>query len=90
MIAVLGKDEFYKNEANEKYFDIDVPLCFVWLFNVFVELYNASGEQLTWCDIDAYTRVRDVVFTQSEIDVVLKMKYWAESEAAKLREDGEG
>lgn len=90
LIGVIGMEEFEANSRYDKYRDVDVPPCFAWLFGAFVELWNAGGEHVTWSEIAAYESVRDVAFAQSEVDLILKMKLWAEGEIAKLREDEDG
>lgn len=80
-----------ENHKYDEYHDIPVPLCFKYIYNVFIELYNnASAESgFTWQDMESYCAVRKIKLSQLEIDYIIKCKNWANSEINKLRKDYE-
>lgn len=92
MIKDLGRNgekEFYSNEAYSDLWDIPVPPCFVYIFNVFIELYNSVDGGITFNDIKVYCDVRKVELKQIEIDYILKMKSWAASQIHEMEKDEE-
>ena len=75
------------NPSYEYLQDITIPPCFLWCFNVFLEIYGMSIDTITWKDIQAYCEMRDITLAQYEIDILIKIKRWANEEIAKLKED---
>lgn len=68
-----------------EYLEPDVPFCFIWLFNRFLELRSHSGESITWTEIESYGNIRNVKFTQFELDYIFKMSNWTNEEIEELR-----
>lgn len=83
----MGEEYFYSHSEYEYLYDLPIPLCFQDVFNIFLELYNFSGESITWQSIDAYERVRDISLQQIEIDYIIKMNTWANVIISQLREE---
>lgn len=46
-----------------------------------------SIDAITWKDVQAYCDMRKIELSQYEIDVIIKIKRWANEEIAKLKED---
>lgn len=88
-IESLGEEAFYSIEGNERFRDIPPPECFKWIYGVFIELRDMSGEVITFQDIDCWQRVRKCVLSQYEIGLVRQMQNWAGDEIQKLREASE-
>ena len=81
---------FEENESFDYLRDPDIPFCFLFVFNSFLEIYNGCHETMTWTDILSYAIIRKVNFTQSEIDYILKCNSWANSQIKKMRDEEEG
>lgn len=82
----MGEDAFWAVESNrETYSEPDVPLVYMFVFQTFLEIYNASGESVTWSDIFCYNEIRETRLTQFEITMILKCIGWANSEVSELR-----
>lgn len=94
-IKQLGVKEFYSNKSYEYLWDKPVPCCFVFIFNVFLEIYNSCtlvggltyARNITWQDIESYCRLRKIDLSQLEIDYLLKIKGWADQQIAELEKD---
>ena len=67
--------------------DPDIPFCFVFIFNSFIEIFNNSHETMTWTDIYSYAIMRKIDFTQTEIDYILKCNGWANTQINKMRNE---
>ena len=67
--------------------DPDIPFCFLFIFNTFLEIYNMCHETMTWTDIRSYAIMRKVDFSQTEIDYILKCNNWANSQIKKMRDE---
>ena len=67
--------------------DPDIPFCFMFIFTSFLEIYNFSGEQMTWTDIQSYAIMRHIEFRQIELDYILKCYSWANSQKQKMRDE---
>ena len=67
--------------------DPHIPFCFLFVFNAFLEIYNYSGEQMTWTDIRSYVIMRHIEFRQIELDYILKCCNWANAQKQKMREE---
>lgn len=65
--------------------DIEIPKCFKYVFNIFMELYNHSKEMITWQDIQAYESVRCVKLQQVEIDYIIKINNIANSQINEMQ-----
>lgn len=87
MIDSIGEEEFLNSTEYEYLQEPKVPPCFVWVYTVFIEIYNHCGETLTWSEIKAYCDLRQIVLSQLEIDYILKMNGWANSKIKEMRED---
>ena len=46
-------------------------------------------ETMTWTDIYSYAIMRNIKFTQVEIDYILKCNSWANSKIQKMRDEAE-
>ena len=85
LVKDLGEEELLTNEAYSGYRDIPPPVCFSYIYGVFIELYNGSKEMITWRDIDSWQRVRKADLSQYEVDLLRRMSAWADSEIAELK-----
>ena len=84
----MGEVAFWNIQSNvETYSEPTVPPCFVFIFNAFMEIYNACGESLTWTDIYSYAKIRDVQFRQFEITYILKCNTWANEQIKEMRDN---
>lgn len=59
------------------------------MFNSFLEIYNHSGEVVTWTDIKNWAEMRNVHLRQTEIDYILKCISWANEQTKKMRDEDE-
>lgn len=59
----------------------------MFVFRAFLEIFNHSGETVTWTDIKNWCEMRRVVLTQFEIDHILMCIGWANSQIKKMRDD---
>lgn len=94
IIKTVGKQEFYSNENYEYLWDIQIPPCFLFIFNVFLELYShcsASGfssqKNVTWQDIESYCHVRKLELTQLEVSYLLFIAETASKAIDELEKD---
>lgn len=85
----MGEEVFFANKDYDYLKEPEVPPCFVWLYNVFLELYNGCGDNLTWSEIKAFCDMRQVVLTQIELDYIFKMNSWANAQIKKMRDESE-
>ena len=67
--------------------DPDIPFCFRFIFSCFLEIYNFSGEQMTWTDIHSYAIMRHIEFRQIELDFILKCCNWANAKKQEMRDE---
>ena len=89
-ITAMGEKAFWSVESNRNiYADPDVPLLFEFIFNSFIEIFNASGESVTWTDIYSYEKVRKIDFTQYEVNLIIKCISWANSKISEMRKENE-
>lgn len=70
--------------------DPDIPFCFMFVFNAFLEIYSLCKETITWTDIASYAIMRKIDFRQKEIDLILKCNNWANEQIRLMKEDAEG
>lgn len=93
IVKDLGKECFEEVLAecpNLEYLkDPDIPFCFLFIFNSFLEIFNHCHEILTWTDIQSYAIMRKIDFSQTEIDYILKCNNWANIQIKKMRDDEE-
>lgn len=82
-------EQLERDDRYAEYHEPKVPFCFLWLYNHFIELYNFSGESVTWTNIQSYCIMRNIKFTQIELDYILKMIGWSSSQMAKMRNEQE-
>lgn len=85
-VESMGEEAFYSIEGNEKFRSIEPPKCFQWIYGVFLEMRDLSGEALTFQDIEAWERTRRTRLTQYEISLIRAMNNWAGDEIHKLRD----
>ena len=67
--------------------DPDIPFCFLFVYNTFLEIYNCCHETMTWTDIQSYAIIRKIDFKQIEIDYILKCYNWANEQISKMRNE---
>lgn len=82
----MGVEYFESNHDFDELRDPNVPPYFLFIFNSFLEIYNCSGESITWTDIQSYAILRNVKFTQTEIDYILKCINWANVQMKEMRD----
>lgn len=98
IIKDIGEKEFYSNENYRELWDYPCPFCFLYIFRIFLEVYNgctvvggfSSFKHITWQDIESYCRIRKIELTQLEVDYLLKIKSWASDEIYKLEQEEQG
>jgi hypothetical protein len=66
--------------------DIDPPVIFLYLFNIFIDLFSHCVEKITYQDICSYCTVRKTELSLYEIDLLLQMNTWAKQEINALTE----
>lgn len=44
---------------------------------------------MTWTDILSYAIIRNIKFTQTEVDYILKCNQWANAQIKKMRDEAE-
>lgn len=66
-----------------------VPHCFIFIFNSFLEIYNCSGESLTWTSISEWCKMRKVDLTQNEVSLILKCNAWANGKIKEMKDEEE-
>lgn len=95
LIKGIGEEEFYRNANYKQFWDYPCPFCFLFIFKVFLELYNgctvvggfSAFKHITWQDIESYCKIRKLELTQLEIDYLLKIKGWASDEIYNLEKE---
>ena len=88
-IRDLGKEYFDSNEAFDYLREPDIPFCFLFVFNSFLEIFNCCNEVMTWTDILSYAIIRNIKFTQTEVDYILKCNNWANAQIKKMRDESD-
>ena len=83
----MGKECFEENEDFAYLRDPDIPFCFMFIFNTFLEIFNNCHETMTWTDILSYAIMRKIDFKQIEIDYILKCNNWANAQISKMRDE---
>lgn len=86
-IRDIGEKDFFSDKRYEHLWDLQVPLCYLYIFNVFIDLYSACVEKITYRDIESYCNVRHCTLKQVEIEMLYKMNSWANDEINKLQEE---
>lgn len=90
VIEDIGKKEFYTNEAYSGLQDIAPPVCFTYIWTVFIELYNSCQDGLiTFRDIESWQNVTGERLSLYEISLVRKMLSWGNSEIDAMKKDEE-
>ena len=93
MIKDLGKEcfeEVLEECPHLEYLkDPDIPFCFLFVYNSFLEIFNCCHETMTWTDILSYAIIRKIDFKQIEIDYILKCNTWANAQINKMRDEAE-
>lgn len=84
----MGERDFYTMQPEYK--DLDPPICFYFIYTAFIDLYNASKEKITYLDIDAYCRVKQMQFSLYEIELIKRMETWASIKIDEMKEGAKG
>lgn len=87
MITAIGKECFESNAEYDYLREPNIPFCFLFVFNSFLEIYNFSGETITWTTIYSYAKLRRIEFKQIEINYILKCSNWANAQIKKMRDE---
>ena len=83
-------EELLADMPNLEYLkDPDIPLCFMFVFNCFLEIFNNCHESITWTDINSYAILRKIDFRQIEINYILRCNSFANAQIKKMREEAE-
>lgn len=86
----MGAEFFFSRREYDYLHDIEVPPEFSYEFGVFMELYRLSGEGgISWESMRAWCELRRARLEQREIDVILKINSWANSEISELEQESE-
>lgn len=86
IIERIGEEEFRSCGQFEDLQDPVVPPFFVFLYQIFTELYR---EDMSWQEVESYCRIRDIQLRQYEIDVFIKMKRWAYEQIKAMKDESE-
>ena len=87
VIRTVGADTFFSDkETFGAYWDIPVPVEYLYVYSVFMELYRTCNERISFQDIRAWQDVRGVRLTQYEVSLIISMNGWASEEIAELRD----
>ena len=82
-------EQLERDPNYSEYHEPKVPFCFLWLFNCFIELYAHCGESVTWTDIQNYGNIRNIKFTQLEVDYILMMCMWSVEQKQAMKDEQE-
>lgn len=82
----MGKEEFLACGQFKELYEPVVPPFFVFLYQMFVELYR---EDMTWQEVESYCRLRGIRLTQYEMDVIIRMKGWAYEQIEAMKKEDE-
>lgn len=86
-IKLLGEEEFYAIKENEQYKDVDIPPIYATLFNDYIDINNMTGESgVTWTEVDSYSRLTQKTFSLHDIEILVKINVWANSEKNKMQD----
>ena len=66
--------------------EIEPPIRFLYLFNIFIDLFSHCTEKITYQDVEAYCSVRKTELSLYEIDLLFQMNTWAKQEINALTE----
>lgn len=81
-------EELFEGCADFDYLrEPDIPPCFLFVFESFLEIFNCCRETMTWTDIAGYSMMRKVDFSQSEIDWILRCNNWANEQIKRMRDE---
>lgn len=90
LIKAIGEDAFFADEHYQHLWDKTLPDCYQYVFSVFMEIYNYSGQDgVTFRAIHEYCMVRHEVLSQYDVDIILKCAYWASVEIRRLEDEEE-
>lgn len=81
---VPGTDRFKKWE---RFLDLDPPDCLAWLYSEFIRLHNANDAVITPTTIRDYEALKQFRFKLVEIDLIFRMKAWANDEKQQLEKE---
>lgn len=82
-------EQLEREPAFSMYHEPKVPFCFIWLYTSFIELYSHSGESITWTDIENYAKLRNIKFTQIELDYIIRMSTWTNEQIKEMKSEQE-
>lgn len=83
----MGEKDFY--EVHPEFQPIYPPICFAFIYKVFMELYNGCKEKITYVDIDCYTRLKGIHLTQYQLSLIEQMSAWADGAIEELKKEGD-
>lgn len=87
LIETLGEEAFELSGKYEEWRDIAVPDSFIWIFDVFVDIYFCSHDFISYPDIAAWEQVYRTRLSAYEVRLIRKMSVWAADETGKAREE---
>lgn len=65
----------------------EIPVCFSFLFNVFLSLRNTSENGITYTEIKSYCDLMETKLSKYDIELLFRMNSWAGAEINKIREN---
>ena len=93
IIKSIGEVEFYKNASFNYLHDVEIPPCFLWHFNLYLDLRSCASVSsmgdtiLTWSDIKSYFDLKQIYISQFDLSYLLMIKRIAETQMAEMRKD---
>ncbi len=85
----MGEKAFEAHSKYEELKDIDIPDCFLWVFDVFLDLHYCSHDFISYPDISAWEQVYNERLSIFHVHLIRKMSSWAADENRKAREGDE-
>lgn len=85
----MGEEEF-KARDEKSYFETmppQVPVCFSFLFDVFLSLRSTAESGITYTEIKSYCELMDTKLSKYDICLIFKMNGWANEVINEIRED---
>lgn len=83
----MGEEGFKENDPKSYYETLPpkIPVCFSFLFNVFLSLRNTTENGITYTELKSYCDVTHTYISQYDIELLFKMNAWANSMISDIR-----
>lgn len=91
----MGREEFYSNKNYSHLYDVECPICFLFLYQTFFEIYSycsvsggiESRKSINWNDIYSYCALRNLRLSQFELNSLLKIIKWADEQINEMNNE---